>query len=180
MSADDVKQAEIDAKTTAIIAENGGINYLNANYIHNFAKSAIGANDAILARLQPDIDVDMNDPAWRRAMCVALAFIKRYHLDETRETMKLEFPEEKGLPSKTGFSKSKDIEAFFDKIAVAVADMKSRTFEKNVDLFAEEAGLEQNKRPTREGRRARDSVQESPSTGGSRGSHRHHRSSSRQ
>lgn len=177
MSADDVKQAEIDAKTAAIIAENGGLNYLNANYIHNFAKSAIGANDAILARLQPDIDVDMNDPAWRQAICVALAFIKRYHLDETLDTMRLEFPEEKGLPHKTGFTKSKDIEAFFDKIAVAVADMKSRTFEKNVDLFAAEAGLEVNKRPTRESRRNKDVAPESPSTGGSHGSHRHHRSS---
>ena len=167
MSADDVKQAEIDAKTAQIVTENGGANFLNANYIHLFAESAIGAQDAILARLQPDVQVDMEDPAWRQAMCVALAFIKRYKLEETKETMKLEFPEEKGLPTKTGFSKSKDLEAFFDKIARAIADMKQRSFERNVDLFVQEAGLPVEK-PKREERKPREDSER-------RSERRHHR-----
>ena len=169
MSADDVKQAEIDARTAEVVTEHGGANFLNANYIHLFAQSAIGANDAILARLQPDVQVDMEDPAWRQAMCVALAFIKRYKLEETKETMKLEFPEEKGLPTKTGFSKSKDLEAFFDKIARAVNDMKQRSFERNVDLFVQEAGLPVEK-PKREERKARGDDDRRSSS-----SHRHHR-----
>ena len=167
MSAD-AKQAEIDAKTAELVQQQGGVNFLNANYIHLFAQSAIGANDAILSRLQPDIQVDMEDPAWRQAMCVALAFIKRYKLEETKETMKLEFPEEKGLPTKTGFSKSKDLEAFFDKIANAIGDMKSRSFDANVDLFVQEAGLPVEK-PKREERKSR-SGDDRRSEG-----HRHHR-----
>ena len=172
MSADDVKQAQIDAQTAEVVERNGGRNFLNANYIHLFAEKAIGANDAILARLQPDVQIDMEDPAWKQATCVALAFIKRYHLDETKETMKLEFPEEKGLPSKTGFSKSKELDAFFEKIGSAIQVMKERSFEKNVDIFAKEAGLASEK-PKREERRKTEDDSESRSSHSSH-KHRHH------
>lgn len=136
----DLKQQELNQKTAKLIEDHGGLNYLNASYIHQFAQASIGAKDAILDRLQPDVDIDMNDPAWKQAICVVFAFIKRYKLQETRGCMELEF---KDLPEKTGFAKSKDLDSFFAQVASIVKTMRERSFEKNVSLFVAENGLKQ-------------------------------------
>ena len=136
--AEDKKQFELDQKTAAVIEQNGGVNFLYAEYLRKFAEIAVGSNDPILSRFQPDIKVDMEDPAWELGLRVTLAFLKRYKMSETTSTMKVEFPE---TPEKSGFAKRSQLDSFFEQIAQTIQEVKSTSFSKHVDSFALEAGL---------------------------------------
>jgi len=141
-SSEDRKQRELDQKTAEVIESNGGINFLYAEYLRKFAEVAVGGQEPILSRLQPDIKINMDDPSWELGLRATLAFLKRYKMNETTATMRIEFPE---TPEKTGFAKRSNLDSFFDQIAETIEDVRKTPFQTQVDEFATEAGLPINK-----------------------------------
>lgn len=139
----DVKQERLNEETQQEIEKAGATNFLQAEFYHKFAEHAIGSDDPLLSRVQPNPNIDMNNEAWREALCVTLAYLKRYKMTESIETLRTEFPD---TPAKSGFQRKQDLESFFEDVATIIVDMKSRPLEKRISMFSEEAGLPPPKR----------------------------------
>lgn len=135
---DDLKQQRLEEESQIAIEKAGGHNFLQAEFYRKFAERAIGNDEPILSRVQPDININMNNEAWRQAVCVTLAYLKRFKMEESIATLRTEF---KDTPNKSGFSKKADLEEFFEDVANVIIDKKSQSLEKRVALFSDEAGL---------------------------------------
>ena len=138
-SAEEAKQEKLNEETAAAVLNSGGVNFLYAEYIHKVLQHVVNSDDTVVERLQPNVRVDLTQEAWRQALCVVLAYLKRFKMDESIQTMRTEFPE---TPAKSGFAKKADLELFFSDTADIITQIKSTSFEKRVKLFADEAGLD--------------------------------------
>lgn len=139
MSQEEAKQEKLNQDTAEAVEKAGGINYLYAEYIHKVLTHVTNSDETVVERLQPNVRVNMEDEAWRQAVCLTLAYLKRHKMEESIQTMRTEFPD---TPAKSGFAKKSDLEGFFEEIGGTIQEIKSTAFEKRVKLFADEAGLD--------------------------------------
>ncbi|EAX89621.1 hypothetical protein TVAG_257010 [Trichomonas vaginalis G3] len=137
--AEENKQEKLNQETAKAVQSSGGINYLYAEYIRKVANRVVQSEDSVVDRLQPNVHVDIKEEAWRQAICVTLAYLKRFKMEESIATMRTEFPE---TPAKSGYSKRSDLEAFFSETADIISEVKRKNFDKRVKAFADEAGLD--------------------------------------
>ena len=147
---EEAKQEKLNEDTAAAVQNSGGVNFLYAEYIHKVLQHVVNSDDTVVERFQPNVRVDMQQEAWRQAICVVLAYLKRFKMDESIQTMRTEFPD---TPSKSGFAKKADLEMFFTDIADVISQVKSTSFERRVKLFADEAGLDPLLQTTRKERK---------------------------
>lgn len=138
-ASEESKQERLNQDTAKAVEASGGINYLYAEYIRKVANRVVASEDTIVDRLQPNVHVNIREEAWRQAICVTLAYLKRFKMEESIATMRSEFPE---TPVKSGYSKRSDLEAFFSETADIISDMKRKNFDRRVKEFADEAGLD--------------------------------------
>ena len=150
MSAEEAKQLKLNEDTEEAVKSSGGVNFLYAEYIHKILERVVNSDDTVVDRLQPNVRVNIREEAWRQAICVTLAYLKRFKMEESIATMRTEFPE---TPAKSGFAKKADLELFFSDIAGVISEMKDMKFDRRVKLFADEAGLDPLVQPKKEKKR---------------------------
>lgn len=147
---DDVKQNRIDREVADAVAEHGGLNYIQAKYVSQLCDIIANSQDlppdtqGKLQDLQPKIKIELvnNEENYRRALCISIAFLKRYKMFETIEAVKKEFPQ---TPKATGFSKVSELDRAFDDLFQAADhsqdvsfNVRARDFKKKVARLYED------------------------------------------
>ena len=146
---DDIKQNKLDEKVSETVAEHGGLNYIQAKYISQLCEVVVNNPDLSeesenkLRDLQPKVKSDLlsENELYRRALCISVAFIKRYKMLQTLDAIKREYNQ---TPKSTGFSKASELERTFGELFQTARDStevpfntKARAFEKKVSELYE-------------------------------------------
>ena len=109
---DQYKQRKLNDETAKVVAAKGGINYIQADYMHELSKFIIGNDDDALLQLQPDIQIQAEKESWQKALLICVAYLHRYKLSMTYNTLKDEYVDHK-TPNSTPFRRASDLDAVF-------------------------------------------------------------------
>ncbi|OHS96527.1 hypothetical protein TRFO_09916 [Tritrichomonas foetus] len=131
----DVKQHRLDQEAAKVIEECGGINYIQSQYMLELTKEVVGNEKPVLANLQPVITIPEENEAWSKALCLAVAYIKRYKMTSTLSSMKAEYDQ---VPHKTGYSRASEVEASFKSVLDFAESLRSVTSEDKIKQFTKE------------------------------------------
>ncbi|KAK8884366.1 hypothetical protein M9Y10_043476 [Tritrichomonas musculus] len=146
---DDIKQSKLDEKVSETVAEHGGLNYIQAKYVSQLCEVVVNnpelSEDSAnkLRDLQPKVKSNLltENELYRRALCISVAFIKRYKMVQTLDAIKKEYAQ---TPKSTGFSKASELERTFEGLFQTARDSeqtpfntKARAFEKKVSELYE-------------------------------------------
>ncbi|KAK8833963.1 hypothetical protein M9Y10_011637 [Tritrichomonas musculus] len=150
----DPKQNRLDSKAAEVIRAVGGFNYIQTQYQLELAKVINGienetdgntdeANEyhinPILQNLLPQISIVEGNEAWRKAFCLVVAFIKRYKMNSTLATMKIEYDK---VPKTTGYARSKEVDASFKSILDYADSAKEVTIKDKIKQFVNDVNQE--------------------------------------
>lgn len=141
----DPKQHNLDQKTAQVIRECGGLNYIQSQYQLELAKAILSTPvsseeeetetlNPILRNLYPQISIVENNEAWEKALCLAVAYIKRYKMSSTLAAMKIEFDK---VPKSTGYSRASEVDCSFQSILDFSKSLKEVSVKDRVDQFAQ-------------------------------------------
>ena len=133
---DQINQVELDQKTAKSLEIHGVTNKINAHYLLEIEKAVHSTDITQFIGLHPHFHME-NTEAWKRALCAAIAFLRRYKLEYTLESIELEH---KHLPNETGFKRGKELDQFFTDI-YEKAVFQGKTFEEHLQEFNEINGL---------------------------------------
>ena len=133
---DSLNQTELDQKTTESLESHGVTNKLNASYILEVGKAVHSSDIAQFVGLYPHFYIQKTE-AWKKSLCVAIAFLRRYKLEFSLEAIEIEYQH---LPNETGFKRGRDLDQFFANLFEQAA-FKNKTFEENLQQFNELNGL---------------------------------------
>ena len=139
---DDVKQNRLDERVSKTVSEKGGVNYVQAEYVSELCGAVVGSSSEKLFDLQPRIK-DLSSDTYYKALCLSIAFLKRYKMTQTVDSLRKEFPQ---APKSTGFARASEVDAFFEQLFQQVEKSredsfyhKARVFEKRVAQMYEVA-----------------------------------------
>ena len=132
------KQEELDRQTAYVIEKNGGHNILYAEYLRLTADLAADSEATVFDHLQPEITYTKKDAAFMNALKYCMAYLKSYKMNETLETMKIEFPD---LPKKTGYSRRSELENSWSNLLNTIDKVKRIPIEVQVAEFSRAVGL---------------------------------------
>jgi hypothetical protein len=107
----------------------GAANNLRSKFLKEVSKSVIG--DFRFLTIQPNVK-HMDSVAWSRCLCFVVAYLRRYKMDNTLQTMKAECPI---LPKNTGFQRASDLELFLRTIKKTSIIVSDQTFDERVIDF---------------------------------------------
>lgn len=105
--------------------EKGGLNDIQSRYIYEIAKAITGSKNNVFASLQPHVK-RMDNVIWEKCLCFCFAYLRRYKMDKTIQTMKLECSE---LPKSTGFGKVSELDIFWLKLMKTSNALASKSFD---------------------------------------------------
>ena len=133
---DEKKQLNLDKETEKYIEEAGASNHFQAQYHAEVAEAAINSEVPALQDLKPEVK-DLRQKAWKKALCLSLAVLKRYKMKMTIETMKLEYS---AIPKSTGYTHGREVDEYFGKLFDVSEDLKNITFEQRASEYAKSFG----------------------------------------
>ena len=131
---DEVKQERLDEGTVKAVTKAGGTNFIQSEYIKEVAKVAIKSESATLTAVKPHVKVH-STKAWNQALLLAVAFLKRYKMNQTIETLRTEYPE---TPKSTGYSRASEVEGSFNDLLALADDLKNVKFRERVEIFEQD------------------------------------------
>ena len=108
----EVKQDALNHEVALAVKEVGGPNFIQASYMKQVCKLVLSSDSEKLDRLQPDV-ASFDKESWMTALKLAVAFLRRYKMDATISTIKLENPE---TPKSTGFSRASEVDGEFERL----------------------------------------------------------------
>lgn len=132
------KQDELNAQTDMVIEEQGGNNYLYAEYMRYVAETVLESDETFTDRFQPDIKCPLEQKAYEEAFKIVLGYLKLYKMRETIKVINAEFPD---TPAKSGFSRRSELDSCFANLSDTMKTIRKKKFETTVAEFAEQAGL---------------------------------------
>lgn len=137
-------QMQLNQAVLAAFQNKGAANHTRAVFAKDLAKISIDPENSKLIPIQPRVK-SMDSVAWSRCLCFVVAYLRRYKMEQTLKTMKVECPI---LPKNTGFQRASDLETFFGTIKNTAIIMADQTFDERViefrakmDKEAEKEGL---------------------------------------
>ena len=137
---DDLKQNRLDEKVSETVDEHGGLNYIQAKYVSQLCEVVVNNPElseesaSKLRDLQPKVKSDLltENELYRRALCISVAFIKRYKMVQTLDAIKREYSQ---TPKSTGFSKASELERTFEELFQTARDSEQVTFNSKARAF---------------------------------------------
>lgn len=151
----DPKQNRLDLEAAEVIRAAGGFNYIQTQYQLEIAKVINGAHNEsdnndeenaselqinpILQNLLPQISIIEGNEAWKKAFCLVVAFIKRYKMNSTLATMKVEY---ENVPKTTGYARSKEVDASFKSILDYAESAKEVKTKDRIKQFVQDVNQE--------------------------------------
>lgn len=151
----DPKQNRLDLEAAEVIRAAGGFNYLQTQYHLEIAKiinsmkkenenneeesASENQINPILENLLPQISIVEGNEAWKKALCLVVAFVKRYKMSSTLATMKIEYEQ---TPKTTGYAKSKEVDASFKSILDYAESAKEVKTKDRIKQFVQDVNQE--------------------------------------
>lgn len=132
--ASELKQERLDQEVVKAVERAGGTNFVQSEYIKEVAKVAIESESPTLTSVRPNVRI-FNTEAWNKSLLIVLAFLKRYKMNQTVETVRLEYPM---TPKSTGFSRASELEAAFSDLLALADDLRNVEFQERVALFEQD------------------------------------------
>ena len=108
--------------------------FRSARYIYEISKFAVHNDSSFMLPLQPRIR-DMSNECWIKTLCYCLAYLRRYKMDLTLQTIKIECPK---LPKSTGFSRTSDLDKFWRLLKKSANSLSNKDFNEWVIDFKED------------------------------------------
>ena len=108
------KQENLNHQTAETIEKHGGVNYLQGEYFAELSKYVIGSSNELFSDFQPNISIpELSKDSYIKAFKISVAFLLRYHLNLTYQTLKTEFAD---LPTHSSFKRGSELDAYFDAL----------------------------------------------------------------
>ena len=133
-----MKDKELKNKIANEMGKKGVMSNLQACLLHETCSAVKASNSGTLSSLQPQIKIEPKEDAWEEAVCLVVAYLKRFRTKETVQTMRLEFP---ATPNHTGYKKGSEVDDIFDSLFDLVDRDLDVTFEERVDQFIQTAQI---------------------------------------
>ncbi|OHT16598.1 hypothetical protein TRFO_41709 [Tritrichomonas foetus] len=130
----DIKQDKLDEETTRIIIKCGGGNNAQARYFQELSSHVVGNENEAFESLQPDMKIT-NAKAWRQAVCLVNAYLKRYRMELTLQTIKTEYVQN---PKSTGYKSASVVDSTMKNLLKLSKDIKNINFEERAQEFNDE------------------------------------------
>ena len=130
----DPKQHRLDLAAAKVIEECGGINYIQSQYMLQLSQEVVGSENPHFSNLQPHVEIPEQE-AWEKALCLAVAYIKRYKMGSTLQAMKNEY---ENVPKSTGYARASEVENAFKSILEFVDVLKTIKPEDRIRDFGKE------------------------------------------
>ena len=118
-----LKQLRLDEEASEAVMKAGGRNFIQARYLCETAAELRNYRSKIIEPLRKHPKVGKNEP-WKRAVCVCVAFLKKYRLEMTLKTVRTEFPE---VSNATGFHKAEELQREFDELFDIADNLEGKT-----------------------------------------------------
>lgn len=108
----DPKQEKLNKAVERDVRAAGGHNYIQARYGKEVCRAVLTCDSDKFDFLLPDVN-SSEDKAWTVALKLSMAFLRRYKMDTTLTTIRMEQP---AVPRHSGFSKASDVDATFARL----------------------------------------------------------------
>ena len=128
------------AKVREVMLKNGATCNLQARFLHSLCDEIQKSDNSALSALQPQIRVEREDDSWEEAICLVVAYLKRYRMVETVRTMRKEYA---STPSHTGYKKGSEVDDIFDALFDIIDRDMHVKFEERVDRFIKSTQVEE-------------------------------------
>ena len=140
----DQLQERLNTDTMEHYYSIGGANDAQARYIHGIAQAVMMDDRNIFTPLKPRI-VDHEEEQWVKSMCFCIAYLRKYRMEQTIQTIKAECQK---LPKSTGFGKASELEMFWRKLLKASVRLGDKTFDEWIIEYkeAEEKLMKENEK----------------------------------
>lgn len=133
-----MKDKELKNQIAAEMGKKGVMANLQARLLHETCSVISDAKSGTLSSLEPQIKVEPKEDAWEEAICLVVAYLKRYKMKETVQTMRLEFTP---TPNHTGYKKGSEVDEIFDTLFDIIDRDFDMTFEQRVENFIQNAQI---------------------------------------
>ena len=108
----DAKQSRLNEAVERDVKAAGGHNFIQACYLKGLCRAVITCDTDKFDEIQPDVN-ESTDRAWIAATKLVMAFLRRYKMDTTLATLKMEHP---GAPRSLGFARANDVDKAFEDL----------------------------------------------------------------
>ena len=129
-----LSQDRLDQQVVKAVSQAGGTNFIQSEYIKEVAKVAIESDSPSLTEVHPNVRI-FGTKAWNQAILIVLAFLKRYKMNQTVETIRMEHAM---APKSTGFSRASELDAAFSDLLALADDLRNVSFQERVSLFEQD------------------------------------------
>ena len=127
-------------QTNQLLQKYGLNNHLESLSLSFISKEVIRNKNKKLLPLKAYINIK-SSPAWIDAFFLAMAFLSKYNMIQTIETIKTEF-DDKEIPNDEGIYDPQLIQEYFQELFLISDNLKSQSFENKLDSFIEDLKYE--------------------------------------
>lgn len=121
---DDIKQEKLDEEAAHAIEAAGGFNFLQTKFLLETCRDIHESDYPNLVALKDKPRIQTSK-AWHKALCIALAYLKRHKMTETVETLKIEYPD---APKATGFQRGTELDLAMTEVLKTSDRLFNKTF----------------------------------------------------
>lgn len=132
------KDKELKNQISDVMKKKGVMANLQARLLHETCSIISEKDSGVLSSLQPQVKVEPKESAWEEAICLVVAYLKRYKMRETIQTMRLEYSP---TPNHTGYKKGSEVDEIFESLFDLIDENFDETFEQKVDKFLQTAQI---------------------------------------
>lgn len=132
------KDKELKIQISDAMKKKGVMSNLQARLLHETCAKVIEKDSGALSALQPQVKVEPKEAAWEEAICLVVAYLKRYKMRETVQTMRLEYLP---TPNHTGYKKGSEVDDIFESLFDLIDENLDETFEQKVEKFIQTAQI---------------------------------------
>jgi hypothetical protein len=127
-------QEKLNTETMETYYAKGGANDTQARYIAGIAQAVLVDGRDIFTPLKPRI-VDHDEQQWVKSICYCIAYLRKYKMEKTLQTIKAEC---QNLPKSTGFSRTSELGIFWQKLLKTSVRLGDKTFDEWVIEYKEQ------------------------------------------
>lgn len=133
---------EVERKVQLTMMRTGATRNVQAIFVRKTCAAVSTQSNPQFETLKRKPVIEDNEP-WKEAFCLCLAYLKRYHMQETLECIKLEC---ENTPTSTGYTRGSEVDTVFNTIFKTAIKRNDETFDDKVKKFAKNLKVEKRKK----------------------------------
>lgn len=140
---------ELKQSINQVFEKKGVTHNLQARLLHETCNEIMTTDSGALTSLHPQIKIQRDVDAWEEAICLVVAYLKRYRMKETAQTMRKEYS---ATPSHTGYKRGSEVDDIFDILFDLIERDIHVTFEEKVEDFIQTTKIQEPMKPVKQKR----------------------------